>query len=101
LIAGVVGMEKVFGSEARQQPAGVIRIAENRVEIDYAIKGAAGPDRLVDRLPNCFFGFRVVARNVYALKRIDRGANQFDPAGMSAGNQLAVREYQVLCRADV
>jgi hypothetical protein len=78
-IANIVGMEMVLRSEARQQSAGMIRIAQNRVEIDHAIERAAGPDPFVNRLPNCFLGFRVVARNVYTFKRTDRGANQLDP----------------------
>src|ERR1700685_3785479 len=74
----------------------MIRIAENRVEVDNAVKRAAGPDPFVNRLPNGLLGFRVVARKVYAFKRSDGGADQLDAVSVSAGNQLAIGVDQVL-----
>src|SRR5262245_27927709 len=79
----------------------MIRISQNRVEIDYGVERAAGPDPFVNRLPDRFLGFRVVARNVYAFKRRERGANHLDPVSVSAGNQLAVRGDQVLSGANI
>ena len=75
--------------------------AQNRVEIDHAIKRAARPDPFVNRLPNCFLGFRVVARNDYIFKRSDRGTNHLDAASVCAGNRLAVRVDQVFRSANI
>jgi hypothetical protein len=48
LIASVVWMEMIFGREAGQESAGVIRITQDRIEVDYPVKGAAGSDPFVD-----------------------------------------------------
>src|ERR1700730_12144645 len=79
----------------------MVRIPENRVEIDHAVKRAAGPDPLINRLPRDFLGFRVVARQIYAFKRANRGANQLDPASVSASDQLPVSVDQVLGSANI
>jgi hypothetical protein len=101
LIATIVGMEIVLRSEASQQSAGMIWIAQDRIEIDHGIKRAAGPDPFIELLPIYFLGFRVVAREVYTFKRTDRCPNQLDSVGMSAGDQLAESFYQVLRSADI
>src|SRR4029077_19065651 len=101
LIAKIVGMKLVLRREARQQSAGMIRVAHHRVEIDHGIKRAAGPDPFVNRLPRCFLGVREVARKVYAFTRSDGGANHLDPASVGASNQLAVRVDQLLWSANI
>src|ERR1700686_4277991 len=101
LIAKIVGMETVFRREARQQSAGMLRIAHNRVEIDHAIKRAASPDPFINRLPSRFLGFRVVARKVHTFKRSDRSANDLDSVSVSAGNQLAVSVDDLLWSANI
>jgi len=57
LIASIVRMEMIFGREVGQEPAGMIRIAQNRIEVDYAVKSVAGSDPLVDRLAGGFLRF--------------------------------------------
>src|ERR1700733_6947613 len=91
----------VWRCEARRHSAGMVRVAQDRIKIDYRIKRAAGPNPFVNRLPNRFLGFRVVARNVDAFKRSDRGSNQLDPVSVSARNQLAVAVNQVLGTASI
>jgi hypothetical protein len=73
----------------------MIRIAQNRIEVNHAVKRAAGPDPFVYRLPSSFLRFRVVARNANTFKRADRDANQLDRVSVSAGNQLAIGVDQV------
>jgi hypothetical protein len=85
----------VFRGKARQQPAGMIRCAHHFVKVDHAVECATGPDPLVSRLPDCFFGFRVVAGYSDAFKRSHRGANQLDAVSVSARNQPAVGIDQV------
>jgi len=74
----------------------MIRIAHNRVEVDHGIKGPVGSDPFVYRLPNYFLRFRVIAGNVHAFTRGNRGANYFDSPGVCARNQLLVRIGDVL-----
>lgn len=54
MVAEIVGMEMIFGSEARRQSGRTIEIAENRVKIDHAVEGTAGPDPFVYGRPSCF-----------------------------------------------
>ena len=57
LIAGIVRVEMIFRREARQESAGLIGIAHNRIEVDHAVKRSAGSDPFVDRLPSGFLRF--------------------------------------------
>lgn len=38
LISGIVRMEMIFRREAEQESAGMIRIAQNHIEVDHAVK---------------------------------------------------------------
>lgn len=40
LVPGIIRMQVIFRREAGQEPAGMIRVAQNSIEVDYAIKGA-------------------------------------------------------------
>src|SRR6476661_5999684 len=79
----------------------MIRIAQDRVEVDHSVKRSAGPDPLIYRLPNYFLDFGVIARNDYTFKGADRRANYLDAVSVSAGNQLAVGGNQFLGSADI
>src|SRR6266567_1679398 len=96
LIPRIIRMKMVFGSESRQEFARMIRVAQDRVEVDDAVKRAASPDPFVYCLSSCFLGFRVVARKIYAFKGADGGANHLNPSNMGARDQLAVRVGHVL-----
>src|SRR6516162_532848 len=90
LIASIVRMEMILRSEAWKESTGMIGIVQNCVEIDYSVKRTAGSDPFVDRLPSSFLRFRVVARNVHAFTRGERGTNQLYSPSMGTKNQLAV-----------
>ena len=49
LVACIVRMEMIVGGEAGQESAGVVLIAQNRVEVDYTVKRATVSDPLVNR----------------------------------------------------
>src|SRR5437762_10135400 len=89
-------MKMVFGGELRQKLAGMFRIAHHRVEINDAIKRPASPDPFVYCLARCFFCFRVIAGNVCAFARCNRGANELKAPSMCARNQLPVRVSYIL-----
>lgn len=50
----IVGVQMVAAVGRFEQPRRVLRIARGCVEIDHAIKGAAGPYPLIDLLPRFF-----------------------------------------------
>src|SRR4029077_16042849 len=74
----------------------MIRIAHNRVEIDDAIKGAAGPNPFVYRLARCVLSFGVIASNGCPFTRRHCGANQLESPSMCARNQLPIRISDIL-----
>src|SRR4029077_20974658 len=77
----------------------MFRIAHNHIEINDAIKGAAGSDPFVYRLACCFLYFRVIAGDVHALTRGKRRADHFDSTSVRARNQLPVRISDILSAA--
>src|SRR5207237_3082816 len=74
----------------------MIGVAHDSVEINDAIESPASPDPFVYRLARCFFCFRVIAGNVYAFPRCNRGANELEAPNVCARNQLPVRVSDIL-----
>jgi len=70
LVTDIVRMKMIFQCEARHESAGMIRIAQNGIEVDHTVKSAAGSDPFVDLLPSGFLFFRVVTRNVDAVRGV-------------------------------
>ena len=68
----------------------MIRVTKYFVEVDHAVKGAAGPYPLIDLLSSSLLYFRVVPRNRDTLKWIQRTTDYLDAAHMSACNQLPI-----------
>src|ERR1035438_6812866 len=58
LVASIVRMEMIFGRETGQKSAGVVRITQNSIEVDYTVKHARASDPLVNRLPGGFLRVR-------------------------------------------
>src|SRR5262249_8162543 len=74
----------------------MIWITNDRVEVDYAVKCAVGPDPFIYRFPNRFLCVGVVPGNGCAFEGRNRRTNHFEAPSMCARNQLPVRVNDVL-----
>ena len=98
LVANIVGIEMVFRPEVWQQSAGVIRIAQNRLEIDHGIKRATAPYEVQAELASKIQARareRGVSIDVYLLELIDRkGTESESSSGLSSQERVRMlREW--------
>src|SRR5882724_13472049 len=70
--------------------AGMLRIAEQRVEIDQSVKSSAGTYPLVDDLPGRLLGLRVVTRDPCSFEGCQRRADDLDVYRVGSGDQLEI-----------
>jgi hypothetical protein len=79
----------------------VFRIAHHLVEVNHAVKGAAGTYPLLDLLPLSLLCLRIVSGNGNAFERHQSTADYLNTAHVGARNQLPVGINQVFRGAHI
>lgn len=97
LHAGVVGVQVVSGVVGREYRVRVGRVGERAIEVDDRVVGTAGPDPVVDRVPDLLVVRGVVAELV-ALDGRERGADGAYAMLMRGPDQLEVGVDELLGR---
>src|SRR5204862_5792562 len=78
----------------RQEPGGLVGIAQTCLEVDHRVERATLSDPVVDGPPRRLALLAVVLR---AAERWERGAVNPEPAGVDAVDDFAVRGDESLC----
>ena len=68
----------------------MIGIAHDSVKVDHFVERFAGPDAMIDGLPQMLFYVGMVANNRGSFCRHDGTTNDWDAAGMRTSNHLLV-----------